>query len=373
MITNLQYIKEYIQSRDLKPKTYNTIKSVLNHYSNYQETNLHELLTEADLEEEAGIRWKKRKLKYRLINYTNYCKNNMTITSTKTYLSIVKSFYNHHEIEIGNLPRINKRKAIVENPVTFKDLPTHQIIRNAVELSTPLFKSLILFLSSTGMAKVDARGLRLSDFIISTYDYHQTDNIIDAVDTMLNLDEVIIPTWKLRRQKTNKYFITFNTPETTTEILNYLTIRLTKTELTDDDLLFPVNEHYFTRKFEELNDVMGLGNVGSYRRFRGHMLRKFHASNLKKAGMDKYEINVLQGKSNGAVDDVYFFEDEEKLRNDYIKYMHSLLIFTEVKEFNKYSPEFMELEKQNQALQKSLDDFNQLKDDVDKLKKWYKY
>ena len=62
------------------------------------------------------------------------------------------------------------------------------------------------------------------------------------------------------------------------------------------------------------------------------MLRKFHSSNLSKSGMDKYLINVLQGKSNNAVDEVYFFEDEEKLRKEYINHMHSLLIFTEVKE-----------------------------------------
>ncbi len=371
MITNEEYIQEYVQTRDLSKNTYYSLKSVLNHYSDYQECSLNELLEEADLEEEQGIRWKRRKLKTRLTNYSNHCKKEMSINSAKSYLHIVKSFYNHHELEIGTLPAINKRNAQVNNPITYNDLPDKDIIRTAVEISTPLFRCLILFLSSTGMAKVDARKLTINDFLIATYEYHKSTDIATAVNKMLEYEDVIIPTWKHRRSKTNKYFVTFNTPECTTEILNYLVLRLSKSDLKLDDLLFPVNEHYFTKKFGELNDMMGLGKVGSYRRFRGHMLRKFHSSNLKKAGMDKYEINVLQGKSNGAVDDVYFFEDENKLREDYIKYMDSLMVFTKVKEINQYSFEYLELEKQNTKLKEELGKVDELKKEVAEIRKWF--
>ena len=101
------------------------------------------------------------------------------------------------------------------------------------------------------------------------------------------------------------------------------------------------------------------------------MLRKFHASNLSKAGMDRYKINVLQGKSNNSVDDVYFFEDEEALRNDYLKYMDCLLIFTDVKEVTKYSPEYQKVLDENKILKENLNKINSIEEDINKIKSWY--
>ena len=122
-----------------------------------------------------------------------------------------------------------------------------------------------------------------------------------------------------------------------------------------------------------MNDALGLGTVGDnpekgikgYNRLRGHILRKYHATNLEKAGMDIYSINVMQGKSNGAVNDVYFFADEEVLLDKYIKAMDGVLILSEVKEYDRYSPEFIELEKENEGYRKEIDD---LKNDLELIK-----
>lgn len=371
MATNNELIQEYITIRDLKPNTHMVLKTVLNHYSEFQKLTLEELIQEADNEEENGVRWKRRKLKTRLINYINYCKQSMKITSVKSYLSIVKSFYFHNEIEIHQLPPINKKNALVSNPITYNDLPDKDIIRYACEKSNPVMKALILFLSSTGMSKVDALKLTIQDFIEATKDYHHNGSIIDILKELEDYEDNIIPTWSNRRSKTNKYFITFNTPECTSEIINYLLIRNEKKQLSHNDKLFKIHGDYYTRKFIELNDSMGLGKVGSYNRFRGHMLRKFHASNLEKAGMNRYDINLLQGKSNNAVDDVYFFTDEDKLREDYINAMDSLLIFTEVKEFDKYSPEYLTMVKENNELREEVKKVKQIEKDIQEIKSWY--
>jgi len=371
MITNNEYLTEYIHTRGLSQKTQYTIKSVLNHYTTYQETNLYDLLLEADQEEEAGIRWKKRTLKKRLTSYMNHLRTTMDINSAKTYFSIIKTFYRHHEIEIGTLPNWNLRNSKTFEPITYADLPDKEIIRTAVEMSNPKMRSIILFLASTGMSKVDMRNISIKSFINSTSSYHNSNNISDVVAELLDYNKPIIPTWKLRRSKTNKYFITFNTPETTVEILKYLQYRLEQKNITPNDKLFPINEHYFTRKFEELNDAMQLGKIGAYNRFRGHMLRKFHSSQLSKAGMDRSKINVLQGKSNGKVDDVYFYEDEEALKNDYVQHMSELLIFTQVEKID--SPAVLEVKKENQILKSKLEDLEQLKSDVEHIKSWWKF
>ncbi|WP_458454402.1 tyrosine-type recombinase/integrase [Methanobrevibacter sp.] len=368
MISNEEYILEYVQTRDLSETTHQHLKIILKHYCKFQQNNLHTLLTEADQEEEAGIRWKNRKLKHRLIKYMNYLKKHMTLISAKTYFGAVKTFYNHYEIEIGVLPKWNTRNAKISGPISYKDLPDKEIIKHAVEISNPLMRCIILFLVSTGMAKIDMRKLTIQDFIDATQEYHNHDNIYDVVKSLREIDDDIIPVWRNRRTKTNKYFVTFNTPECTYEILNYLQKRLEKEVLTADDLLFPISTDYFTRKFIDLNNMMKLGKVGTYNRFRGHMLRKYHASNLEKNGMNRYKINVLQGKSNGKVDDVYFFEDEEDLKQEYINAIEGVLIFTDAEILKLDSPEVVMIKNENKLLK---DEIKELKNDVDLIKSWW--
>ena len=80
------------------------------------------------------------------------------------------------------------------------------------------------------------------------------------------------------------------------------------------------------------------------------MLRKWHATQLEKQGMSRYLVKTLQGKSNNAVDDVYFIEDETTLRDEYLKALDGVLIYTDVKEVTKYSPEYQKLERENLLL-----------------------
>ena len=170
--SNEDLIQEYILTRGLGKRSYLQLKGVLKHYCKFHNKTMQELLDEADNEEEQGIRWKKSKLKRRLISYMNYCKSLMTINSAKHYVNIVKMIYNHHEISIGKLPPFNTLNAKIRAPITAKDLPTKEIISDAVEIAEPLMKALILFLVSTGMSKVDALNLTINDFIIATAKYH---------------------------------------------------------------------------------------------------------------------------------------------------------------------------------------------------------
>ena len=229
MITNEEYIQEYIHTRGLKKTTYNITKVILNHYSKFQQTTLHELIIEADNEEEQGIRWKNRKLKTRLVNYMTHLRETMKYSSAKTYLRTIKAFYFHHEIEVHRLPKWNPKNAQLTEPLTYNDLPDRQIIKSAVEIAEPLMKALLLFLSSSGMSKVDALSLTINDFIESTFRYHQKMDQVTAIQTLFNMTDIdMIPSFKCRRNKTGKYFITFCTHEATREILNYLYIRMEK-------------------------------------------------------------------------------------------------------------------------------------------------
>ena len=373
MITNEQYIQEYVTARGLGEKRHKALKVMLNHYSKYQQLPLHELLTEADTEEEQGIRWKHRRLKTRLINYMNYCKTEMKYSSAKEYFNTIKSFYNHHEIELGTLPRLNPKNANISPPITAEDLPTNEIIRKAVNISNPLMTALLVFISSSGMSKVDTLSLTVNDFLEATYPIHHTWDIEKALNTMVQYKGDIVPCFKLRRSKTNKYFITFCTDEATKCICDYLRIRNERNKkykrplLSLDDKLFKISNNYYQDKFVELNKALGLGRKGSFNQLRGHMLRKFHASKLEKGGMSRYFVNVLQGKGNNSVDDVYFFADEDLLRREYMGAMHELLIFSNVSVVGVESDEYKGLLLENELLRKELLEVESIKRDYNNI------
>ena len=369
-MTNKEMVQDYIQSKGLKKTTYHTYYSILEDYSQQQESSLYDLIMEADNEEDDGIRWKHRKLKKRLISYMNYLKQTRKISSAKTYLNIVKSFYYYHEIEIQQLPKLNLKNSNVSDPILYSELPDREIIQKALRVSDHLMRALILFLVSSGMSKVDARKLTIQDFITATGDYHNETDIIKVLDSLEDKKD-IIPTFRLRRTKTNKYFITFITPEATKELIDYLRFRNEKKPIQNTDPLFQIGKVTYTLRFEAINEALRLGKVGSYNRFRGHMLRKYHASNLEKAGMNRYQINVLQGKSNGAVDDVYFLEDTEHLREEFVKYMHCLIFNSDVNMVDVYSDEYLEVLEENKRLRQQNDRIKSLEDSIENIKSWY--
>ena len=164
----------------------------------------------------------------------------------------------------------------------------------------------------------------------------------------------IVPTFKIRRQKTDKWYYTFCSPEAVTAIVNYLLS--VKKPLHNSDRLFNYHEVTVCYKFQEINDELGLGKKGTYNRFRSHMLRKFHASNLKNAGMSKEDINEMQGKGQNLVDEAYFFDDPNILREKYIDHMNAVTINLEVNTLDIKSNDYILLEKRLESKSKEYDE-----------------
>ena len=74
-------ITEYCISNGLKKSSTQSITYMLQHYERFQEASLEELIIEAENEEDQGIRWKHRRLKRRLIAYTNHLQQTMMYSS----------------------------------------------------------------------------------------------------------------------------------------------------------------------------------------------------------------------------------------------------------------------------------------------------
>ncbi|MGN0177353.1 MAG: hypothetical protein ACI389_05940 [Methanobrevibacter sp.] len=87
-------------------------------------------------------------------------------------------------------------------------------------------------------------------------------------------------------------------------------------EITNPTPLFNISSTHLNNTFGEINNKLDLENAGLYNRFRFHMLRKFHASQLYNDDLSMDEIYELQGKGNDQTR-TYFMEDPLCLREIY--------------------------------------------------------
>lgn len=191
--------------------------------------------------------------------------------------------------------------------------------------------------------------LTIGDYIeaLSEYLPKRDMDIFNVIDYLNGVDDVV-PTFSILRKKTNKYYLTYCSPEAVKAINAYLLLR--DKPLTEDSPLFRISRTYMVQSFEMINDTLGLGRVGKYRRFRSHMLRKFHASALYNSGMSLDKVNDLQGKTKNKTDAAYFMTNPDDLKYEYIKHLPAVTINTDVEKLSIKSPQFIQMEKENESL-----------------------
>ena len=191
---------------------------------------------------------------------------------------------------------------------------------------------MILFISSSGCAKAETLSLTVGDFIKATEDYHDGGSIDDVLECLENRKDVV-PTFYLKRIKTNKFYHTFCSPEASFHIVKYL---LSREDLSFDDKLFDFTDSSLIYNFKKVNDKLGFGFVGKYRFFRSHALRKYHASNI---GLSADYIDALQGRAKTKVHEAYIKTNPNKLKEIYISAMHNVMVSDEWIESNDVKKE----------------------------------
>lgn len=318
--------KKFCKDRNIKSNTKKGYASALRLYETFNNESIDDLFKEARAEEIKKIPLKDRKIKKRLIDFRNYLLNsNLSPNTSKTYFSKVKTFYMHHEFELPHLPQAKYDRIYETN---YHDLPTHRHIRQAVMISPIELKAVILFMSSSGTAKAETLSITVNQFIQATGDYHDGGSIENILKTLENKNNVV-PTFYLKRIKTEKYYYTFCSSEATEYIVKYLK---TRNDLKPTDKLFDFTSSQLYSKFNQINDKMNWGFRGKYRFFRSHTLRKFHASNI---GLSTEHIDNLQGRSKSQVHEAYIKTNPKKLKEIYLNNMRNVMILEDKNEVTK--------------------------------------
>ena len=243
----------------------------LRKYCIYFDMELKDFLKEAEEDEMKGVKWKHSRLKSKLIEYRHHLFQNYAPGTVRKEMNCIIFFYKFYDIEILSLHKVNDKSIQKPAPIYFKDLPDKAVIREAFKIATPLMKAIILFSCSSGCARTKTLSLTIGDYIdaLSKYLPKRNMGIFNVIDYLNGIDDVV-PTFSILRKKTNKYCLTYCSPEAVNAINAYLLLR--DRPISEESQLFQISRTYMVQSFEMINDTLGLGRVGKYRRFRSTCL-----------------------------------------------------------------------------------------------------
>lgn len=322
-----ELLEKVFLERNIKVNTQKGYIVSVSHWFEYHEDKYSDLKENIDFyisEEDERIPMRERRIKKDLIGFREYLLNLPSIESNRSlssYFSKIGSVFRHFGLEMPTLPPIKMDKGYVSN---YNDLPTHEMIKTACDMAPLNLKSLILFMSSSGSAKAESLSITIGMFLKGCAEYtsqNPTSENITEIINELNGRHDIVPLIYLRRIKTDKWYYTCCSPEASYIILEYLSSR---DNLKWDDKLFPFTSSIVLTRFQEINDANNWGRVGHYRRFRGHALRKFMASNI---GLPRDQVDSFQGRSKDMIQEAYFKQDPKQLKKIYLSAMERVMIY----------------------------------------------
>ncbi len=324
-IQNDPHLIEFLQNLNVRKTTQEIYIKRLKVYCEFTDKTPTQLIEEAEEDEENRIRMKNRRIKKYIVQYLVYLREqNRSPNYITSLISAVKSFYSEYEIE---LPKTRCNLKQEEQLITTQEIITKKQIQQVLKYCNTKFKAIILLMMSSGMGASEIRHLTFKDFIdsqkIKVKEPFEIDELLEKLESQRNE----IGTWSIRRFKTNMPYVTFNSPESTAAIIEYLHYRTehrspNKHVKNIDDFLFEARGNQMSLRgimayFERLNDRCNFGYLGRQRFFRSHGLRKFFASTLKNHGMDTVDAEWLIGHKLHPVTGTYIKPDIYRLKKDY--------------------------------------------------------
>lgn len=193
--------KQFIRDRNLKKSTIMGYENAIKLYEQFHNASIDELIKEARQDEYNNVALKDRRIKIRLVEFRSFLfDENKSANTIRTYFSKIRTFYSHFEIELPYIPPVKYSR---DYQASYLDLPTRDDIRQALEISAADFRSVILFMCSSGTAKAETLSLTIGDFINATKDYHSGGDLNVILDTLSGKNN-IVPTFYLKRLKTDK-------------------------------------------------------------------------------------------------------------------------------------------------------------------------
>ena len=318
--------------------------------------------------------------------YYNYLRNKkLTDETIKLKINTFRALLGEYDIDKPKPIKIN----IKNDRIRDEDIVSWREVESAMSFCKGIRdKAIISFIVTTGLRRSDVLRLTIADLVKACKIYF--DEFEDeTIEVLLSKNpEDIIPCWEIMPSKTSKksqLCVTFNTPEASTYLWQYLSERKQKYikkgengTLCPSEPLFSTSTKKFLkstaidRLFQRLNAKLGnkLDKNGKYGRFRSHSLRKLFSTTVRRnitqvvINSDKTsEIDIVSiftghlppNESNSKVYEAIESDSHDSyLRKTYTALVPYLSIQNiEVKDIK--TKQYKDLEEKNMQLQKQID------------------
>ena len=318
--------------------------------------------------------------------YYNFLKNkNLSNRTIRLKLNTYRALLGEYDIE---KPK-NINIVISNDRIRDEDIVSWREVESALSFCKGIRdKAIISFFATTGLRSSDVRRLTIGD-LIKACDIYFEDNEEKTLNNLLDKNpEEIMPCWEIIPSKTSKnsqLCVTFNTPEASTYLWQYLNERISynikkgrNDVLEPNDPLFATstnNELKSTaieKLFQRINKQLGdkEDKNGKYCRFRSHSLRKLFSTTCRRnltqvvVNSDKTsEVDIISiftghvppNESNSKVYEAIESDSHDSyLRKTYLALSPYLSIKDiEVKDIK--TQQYKDLEEQNEALRQQLE------------------
>lgn len=330
VIQDEDIFQEFCENRGLSEGSIRFYRTALQRYSDYTKKGLEDLIQEAEEEEDNRIRMRNRKIRSYLNGFRKHLDDEeLSLNYINQVVSAVRSFYGDFEIE---LPKIFRRKSRKDKKQEeFDDIPTMEDVKRSLDYSSLTYRALTLLMVSSGMSRSEICSLTFKDFY-NAVDLPEDFNkpIPELIEKIKEMDS-LIPMWKIHRVKTGKPYFTFNSPEATDHILDYLEQHYRKYnwQPKPEDQLFrqynkQINPNSVTIQYNRINERAGFKKVNGRIYIRPHNLRKLFATTLEMNRMPHLMTRFIMGHTIDKTSNAYFKMDPEVVKEEYIEIVDKL-------------------------------------------------
>ncbi|HOI71409.1 MAG TPA: tyrosine-type recombinase/integrase [Methanobacterium sp.] len=368
-------LEDWFLKRNLSSGTRESYQIVIREYSELIGKTPTELLDEAETEEDAGIRPRKRQVTHYLLKFKKHLEdNNMSPGYLSLNISAIKSFYKAFDITLPEI-KVNRGDIGLEKNMG-KPLIRNDIVK-LISSANHRERALIYLMALSGMGQQEARDLTIKKLIqaASSATEIQLETVYDLFKHEERvLDEVL--TLEIIRKKVNYRHYTFIPPEASREIISYLKERCygRNEKIRIADLNEPIFVNNNGRKLSRDSIVTNFRRIGqqagfqkesgTYAFWRSHALRKYFISTIINKIGEKTIADYMAGHKISEQDRTYWKTDPDDLKRHYIKALPYLSIDeAQVKDFE--SPEYRELKS---TMSEKEDRISNLEEEVQLLK-----
>lgn len=373
-------IEKWFLIRNLSSGTHESYRIALREFTTLIGKSPSELIDEAEKEEDAGIRPRKRQVTHYLLKFKKQLEENEVAPGYLSLnISAIKSFYKAFDITIPEI-KVNRGDIGLEKnmgkPLTRKN------IRKLISAANHRERALIYLMALSGMGQQEARDLTIDKLLKSAGAAigMELENIEDLLKHENQILKEVL-TLEITRKKVRYRHHTFIPPETTREIISYLNERCSgrneKIRIkSNDDYIFVNNlgnklsRDSIVTNFRRIGQQAGFRkDKGAYAFWRSHALRKYFISTIINKIGEKTIADYMAGHKISNQDRTYWQANPEDLKNHYLKALPYLSI-DEAKVKDLHSKEYSELRKEAEQKENQIRYLKEKVFDLDKrLKK----